>query len=473
MSDRSPALVWFRNDLRLADHPALAAAAASGRPLVLAYVLDDHSPGRWKLGGAARWWLHHALQALTGAVAQRGGRLILRRGRFDEAILALARETHAGDVHWNASVEPWRSAGEARLQNALQAAGVRVRVHQGEGLFAPEAVRNGQGEPFKVFTPFWRACLKLGRPRDPLPAPEALAGPHANSESLEDWALVPTAPDWAGGLRATWRPGEAEAHARLRAFLARALADYGQHRNLPGLEGTSRLSPHLRFGEISPVQIWAAAEQTGADPAAFLSEIGWREFSRHLLAQFPELAERAFRPEFDAFPWRSDAQGFTAWRRGRTGFPIVDAGMRQLWQTGWMHNRVRMIAGSFLIKDLLIDWREGQAWFWDTLVDADLATNAASWQWVAGSGADAAPYFRVFNPTTQAAKFDPEGAYIRRWLPELAQLPVPALFEPAAASPLELAGAGLRLGETYPRPIVAHDEARLRALAALKSLRAA
>jgi len=472
MPDRSPVLVWFRNDLRLADNPALAAAAARGRPLVLVYVLDDASPGRWRLGGAARWWLHHSLQALARTIAQRQGRLILRRGRFEAVIEALVRETQAGEVHWNASVEPWRSAGEARLRDSLSRFGVRCVSHEGEGLFAPEAVRNGQEQPFKVFTPFWRACLKLGRPRQPLPAPPQLAGPDAPSEPLESWGLLPTSPDWAGGLRANWRPGEDEAQTRLAAFLQRALDGYGQHRNLPGVEGTSRLSPHLRFGEISPVQVWAGAERAGPDAASFLSEIGWREFSRHLLAQFPALPERAFRPEYDAFPWRADPAGFRAWRQGRTGFPIVDAGMRQLWETGWMHNRVRMIVGSFLIKDLLIDWREGEAWFWDTLVDADLASNAASWQWVAGSGADAAPYFRIFNPAAQAAKFDADGAYIRRWVPELGTLPASALFDPAAASPLELAAAGVRLGETYPKPIVAHDAARLRALAALKTLKA-
>jgi deoxyribodipyrimidine photo-lyase len=469
----SPSLVWLRNDLRLTDNPALSAAASTGRPLLLVYVLDDAAAGRWRLGGAARWWLHHSLEALGKDVAARGGRLILRRGDSVSVLGALLRETNAAALSWNASVEPWRGAIEQQLRAICRDAGVRVEQHEGEGLFAAQHVRNGSGEPFKVFTPFWRACLKLGRPRDPLPAPARLEGPAAASEALADWALLPSKPDWAGGLRETWRPGEAAAQARLAAFVEGAVAGYGEQRNVPGVDGTSRLSPHLRFGEISPVQVWAAAEKSGHDSASFLSEIGWREFSRHLLAQFPQLPERAFRPAYEDFPWRDDPEGLEAWRRGRTGYPIVDAGMRQLWRTGWMHNRVRMITASFLIKHLLVDWRSGQDWFWDTLVDADLASNAASWQWVAGSGADAAPYFRVFNPITQGEKFDPQGLYIRRWLPELARLPDPWLAAPWTAPPLTLEAAGVRLGQTYPRPMVQHDAARARALAALKDLREA
>jgi len=470
-AEAAPALVWFRNDLRLADHPALSAAVATGRPIALLYVLDDVSPGRWALGGAARWWLHHALSALEADIAGKGGRLILRHGKSAETVWEVAEAIGAASVHWHAAVEPWQAREDARLRQRLQAKGVRVDESEGAGIFPPLAIRNNAGEPFKVFSPFWRACLKEGRPRDPLPAPAALQGPDCPSESLASWALLPAKPDWAGGLRASWTVGEAAAHGRLRRFLDRAVQRYGAQRNNPGTEGTSRLSPHLRFGEISPVQIWAAAEDAPGDADKFLSEVGWREFSRHLLGQFPELPERNFRSQFDAFPWRSDEVLLEAWRRGRTGYPIVDAGMRELWETGWMHNRVRMIVASFLIKHLLIDWRQGEDWFWDTLVDADLANNAASWQWVAGSGADAAPYFRIFNPVSQAEKFDPDGAYIRRWLPELADLRAPDMFAPWEADAFSLRAAGVRLGETYPHPIVDHAKARAHALAAFERIK--
>lgn len=470
-AERAPAVVWLRHELRLADNPALHAAAQSGRPLVVLYVLDDAAAGRWRAGGASRWWLHHSLASLERDIAARGGRLTLRRGLADQLVPALCEEAGAAALHFSHAVEPYQAAQDARVAASLRGRGVEVREHEGAGLFAPGEIRNGQSEPFKVFSPFWRACLKAGRPREPLPAPASLEGPELPSEPLQAWALLPTRPDWAGGLREAWTPGEALAHQRLQAFLAAAVKRYGVERNAPGMEGTSRLSPHLHFGEISPVQIWAAAERAEGDTDKFLSEVGWREFSRHLLWQFPELPERNFRPQFDRFPWGNTPELLEAWRRGRTGYPIVDAGMRQLWGSGWMHNRVRMICASFLVKHLLIDWREGEAWFWDTLVDADLANNSASWQWVAGSGADAAPYFRVFNPITQAEKFDPEGGYIRRWVPELAKLPAPAIFAPWQASPLELAAGGVRLGETYPAPIVDHSEARTRALAAFERIK--
>ena len=307
--------------------------------------------------------------------------------------------------------------------------GATFRRFAGGLLFEPEVPRTKSGDPFRVFTPFYKACLTLDAPKPPLPRPESSLSAPADwpgSEGLEDWGLLPTEPDWAGGMREAWEPGEAGAKARLLWFLDEAMGGYSDQRNRPDRPGTSGLSPHLHFGEVSPHQCWQAVENRLAEDdrgarggRSFLRELVWREFSYHLLSHWPHLPERAFRPEFMAFPWDEDEAALKAWQQGRTGYPIVDAGMRELWQTGWMHNRVRMITASFLIKDLMIPWQVGENWFWDTLVDADLANNAASWQWVAGSGADAAPYFRVFNPTLQGKKFDPNGDYVRRYVPEL------------------------------------------------------
>jgi len=470
----APAIVWFRQDLRISDNPALAAAAASGRPVVCLYVLDDETPGRWRAGGAARWWLHHSLRALEGALAGLGARLVLRRGRADAVVPALAAEIGAGAAFWNRRYEPYGMACDAGIKAALRADGLDVESFNAALLREPWETRNGQGGAFKVFTPFWRAVLRLGPSRALAKTPSRLRpGPAAAGDTLEDWALTPSQPDWAGGLRRTWTPGEAAAQARLQAFLAGALAGYSDARNVPGQATTSGLSPHLHFGEIGPLQVWSAVtalSASGRDAEKFLSELGWREFSYGLLAESPDLPERAWRPAFDRFPWADDPSGLAAWRRGRTGYPIVDAGMRELWETGWMHNRVRMIAASFLVKHLRIDWRLGQDWFWDTLVDADLASNAASWQWVAGSGADAAPYFRIFNPISQGETYDRDGAYVRRWVPELARLPNALIHRPWEASAGILADAGVRLGSTYPAPIVEHGAARARALAAFEEL---
>jgi deoxyribodipyrimidine photo-lyase len=341
-------------------------------------------------------------------------------------------------------------------------------------LFEPWTVSTQGGQPFKVYTPFAKACRAAPEPPLPLPAPARLPAVAAVPPglALDDLALLPRKPDWAGGLRAAWRPGEAGAQQRLERFLASAIEGYKEDRNRPDLESTSRLSPHLRFGEISPRQLWHAArgrEGRGADH--FVSELLWREFSYHLLFHFPELPDRNWRASFDAFPWADDPAALEAWRRGRTGFPIVDAGMRELWQTGWMHNRVRMIVGSFLVKDLMLPWQRGKEWFWDTLVDADLANNAASWQWVAGCGADAAPYFRVFNPMLQGEKFDPAGDYVRRYVPELARMPAQFIHRPWEADDATLRAAGVELGRSYPRPLVDHGQARDRALAAFATLK--
>jgi deoxyribodipyrimidine photo-lyase len=456
----APVIIWFRQDLRLADNPALAAALATGQPVLCLYIHDDETPGIWRPGGASRWWLHQSLQVLSDDIGQIGGSLTLRRGAAEDVLLRLVADTQATAVFWNRCYEPFAVERDKRLKTKVTQVGVRAESFNGSLLFEPWEVRTGAGTAFKVFTPFWRAACALPGPGRPLPAPRKLTPAAATSERLDDWHLQPTTPDWAGGLRAMWTPGEAGARARLKAFL-KHLDGYRAARDRPGTDGTSRLSPHLHFGEISPRQVWHAVAARESDGDKFLSEIGWREFAHHLLFTHPTLPEQPLDPKFAAFPWVDDDEGFAAWTRGRTGFPIVDAGMRQLWRTGWMHNRVRMIAASFLIKHLGIDWRRGEAWFWDTLVDADLANNAASWQWVAGCGADAAPFFRIFNPVLQGEKFDPGGAYIRAWIPELKHLPDTFIHKPWTA-PQPPPG--------YPAPILDLAERRARALAAFKSL---
>lgn len=476
----APVIVWFRQDLRLADNPALSAAAASGAPVIPVFIREEDPADPWPLGGASRWWLHGSLSALAADLAVAGSPLVLRRGPPAHVLRDLIAETGADTVLWNRRYEPAARARDEAIKAALKAGGLRVESVNGALLFEPWTVRGKTGEPYRVFTPFWKACLALPEPPAPLPAPVRLNAPAVApaGDRLTDWGLLPTAPDWAGGLRDTWTPGETGARRRLAAFLDGPVAVYKTERDRPDRPSVSRLSPHLHFGEISPRQVWHAARHaaaaqperaTGVD--AFLREVGWREFSVNLLHHLPLLPESPLDARFARFPWCDDPAGLAAWQRGRTGYPIVDAGMRQLWQSGWMHNRVRMIAASFLIKDLLIPWQAGQAWFWDTLVDADLANNAASWQWVAGCGADAAPYFRIFNPVLQGEKFDPAGAYVRRWVPELAHLPDAWIHKPWEAPPAVLAGAGVRLGQTYPRPLVDHAAARTRALAALETIK--
>ncbi|MCA0450578.1 MAG: DNA photolyase family protein [Proteobacteria bacterium] len=466
----APLLVWFRQDLRLADNPALRAAIETGAPVVPVYILDDETPGQWKRGGASRWWLHHSLASLARDLEKRGAKLILRRGKAGDVLAKLIAETKASGVYWNRCYEPFAVNRDKALKAALEAKGLAARSFNASLIFEPLTVLSKSGTPFRVFTPFWKACLAAEAPPLPIPAPKKIPAPATSpkSDALDAWKLLPTKPDWAGGF-AVWTPGEAGAQARLMRFVGEALDGYGNLRDRPDIEGTSRLSPHLHFGEISPRQCFHA----GAASPKFQSELGWREFSAHLLFSQPDLPETSLRREFAEFPWRENKAHLRAWQKGQTGYPIVDAGMRELWQTGWMHNRVRMIAASFLVKHLLQPWRAGEDWFWDTLVDADLASNAASWQWVAGCGADAAPYFRIFNPILQGAKFDPDGTYIRRFVPELAKLPTKYLFAPWEAPDAVLAQAGVVLGKTYPKPIVDHGEARTRALAAFQSLKAA
>ena len=473
-------LYWYRDDLRLTDNPALTAAIDHGPALCL-YIFDEGGSRR-PLGGASRWWLSRSLATLGKALAAKGGELVLMRGDPAAIIPRLVEAAGVDLVTWNRRYDAESIALDSRLKAKLGEAGTKVETFNAALLNEPWQVKTKTGDPVKVFTPYWRAARERGDPPAPIPAPSrieplrlqaALAG---EALSLADLALEPSKPDWAGGLREAWTPGEEAAAETLGEFLTGPLDGYGEGRNRPDYVSTSRLSPHLRFGEIGPRQIWHAtrsaiesgeARAGSSDAEKFLSEIGWREFSYHLLFYNPELATQNYNRRFDAFPWRQDDAALAAWQRGLTGYPIVDAGLRELWATGWMHNRVRMITASFLIKHLLIDWRQGEEWFWDTLVDADPANNAASWQWVAGSGADAAPYYRIFNPVTQGLKFDPKGGYVRRWIPEIAGLDDALIHEPWTADAAALGRAGIVMGETYPRPIVDLDFGRRRALDAL------
>ncbi|MGX1788435.1 cryptochrome/photolyase family protein [Bosea sp. NPDC055332] len=479
-----PALLWFRDDLRLSDNPALRAAIDHG-PLVCLYVFDT-STDRRPLGGAARWWLSRSLRALSEAISAKGGELLILRGDPAELLPRIVREADVGHVAWNRRYDGAAVALDKALKAALTEADVTVESFNANLLNEPWQVKTKADGPFKVFTPYWRAVRENGEPAAPLPAPTRLskatlpAALRQQALTVTDLALEPTAPDWSGGLRDAWTPGEDGAQERLASFLDETLKGYRDGRDRPDRRSTSQLSPHLRFGEISPRQIWhatKAALETGNTPGSasdaekFFSEIGWREFSYHLLFHNPGLASVNYDRRFDAMSWEKDEAGLAAWQKGMTGYPIVDAGLRELWQTGWMHNRVRMITASFLIKHLLTDWRAGEAWFWDTLVDADPANNPASWQWVAGSGADAAPYFRVFNPVTQGEKFDPKGAYVRRFIPELAELDDKFIHRPWEAPASVLKQAGIALGQDYPKPIVALDFGRRRALDAFAALR--
>ncbi len=462
----APAILWFRRDLRLHDNPTLIGAAAGGRPIVPLFILDDEAPGMRPLGGASRWWLHHSLAGLGQDLARAGLALTLRRGPAEAILAEVAAATGADTIVAGSRPEPDAIARDRALLPALRRRGLILTLVPGSLLFSPSRLVTASGSPFKVFTPFWRAAQALGDPPSPTGIPALVPGPACDGDDLDAWGLRPSAPDWAGGLRRLWTPGETTARKRLARFIDEDLAGYSRRRDLPAANATSLISPHLAWGEISAGQVWHAARareaEQPAEAAKFLSELGWREFSSHLLLASPDLATANWRADFDRFPWRDDPAAFRAWTRGLTGYPLVDAGMRELRATGYMHNRVRMIAGSFLVKHLLTDWRLGEAWFWDNLVDADHASNAANWQWVAGSGADAAPYFRIFNPVLQGERYDPDGAYVRRWVPELGDLPATAIHKPwtQATQPRD-----------YPPPIVDHQVARARALAAFQQLK--
>ncbi|MEX0503026.1 deoxyribodipyrimidine photo-lyase [Alphaproteobacteria bacterium LSUCC0719] len=468
---RPLSIFWFRQDLRLADNPGLCAAAARGEVLPV-YILDDVNAGDDRMGAASRWWLHHSLTALKDSL---GGTLHVAAGDALTLIPALARKTGASAVFWNRSYESWLIERDTALKTALGDAGIEAESHNGALLWEPWEVKKGDGTPFKVFTPFYRrGCLAAPPPRVPLAVPDITVTDTAPDSDIAALDLLP-ARDWGDMLTPHWQIGEVGARDRLAAFLDHGLAGYKDGRNLPAAPNVSRLSPHIHWGEISVNQIWHAARDRPDLPESdvdnFCSELGWREFSHSLLYFNPDLKRRNLQTKFDGFDWRDDAGLLRAWQKGRTGIPFVDAAMRELWQTGYMHNRMRMVTGSFLVKNLRLHWHHGEAWFWDCLVDADHASNSASWQWIAGCGADAAPYFRVFNPVTQGEKFDPDGDYTRRFLPELARLPKKYLYAPWTAPQAVLAEAGVRLGETYPRPVVDLKESREAALAAFSALR--
>ena len=473
---------WLRHDLRLADNPALAAAVNTGGAVVPVFIWSPEEESPWPPGGASKWWLHQSLAALDLQLRAAGSRLVFRRGPASATLRQLMKETGARHVFWNRRYEPACVARDKLVKEALRVEGLHVESFNAALLHEPWTIQNQSGKPFQIFTPFWRHCLAKPDPAGPLPAPQQLASPvrWPKSLALDELNLEPRI-KWAEGIRAAWRPGEAGAHTALKQFLASAFDDYSEKRNRPDVAGTSRLSPHLHFGEISPRQVWhglksmatkrglATAQWRGSQ---FLTEIGWREFAHHLLYHFPHTDAQPLRADFKEFCWREDAEWLTAWQKGGTGYPIVDAGMRELWTTGWMHNRVRMIVASFLVNDLLLSWQQGARWFWDTLVDADLAQNTLGWQWTAGCGADAAPFFRVFNPTTQGLKFDPIGDYVRRWCPELSKLPTKWIHQPEKAPPEVLRAAGVALGRNYPQPVVSHAIARdvaLEAFARIKS----
>ncbi len=474
-------VVWFRRDLRVTDNPALLAAAARGGPVVGLFVWAPEEEGDWPPGSASRWWLHHSLQRLDASLRERGSRLILRRGPTLDAIPNVLRSCHCDAVFWNRLYDPDIVQRDIGIKQRLRECEVRAESFNGSLLLEPWELRSVSVAPYQIFTPFWKACLARLAPDRPRPAPERLPGMSRWPDSLavSDLKLEPEI-DWAAGLRAAWTPGEEGGAFALRRFLEEGLAHYADERNRPDKPSTSRLSPHLHFGEISTRQVWHAVHHQGHSNCdekiddnvrVFLSELGWREFAHHLLYHFPHSSHAPLREEFRRFPWQTNVAHLKAWQRGRTGYPIVDAGMRELWQTGWMHNRVRMIVASFLVKHLLIPWTEGAKWFWDTLVDADLANNTLGWQWTAGCAADAAPYFRVFNPILQGQNFDPDGHYVRRWVPELRAVPTQCIHCPWKMPNDVESKARLSFGKDYPPPIVEHDQSRIRALEAWNTIK--
>jgi deoxyribodipyrimidine photo-lyase len=466
-----PLIVWFRQDLRLADNPALAAAVKTGTPILPVYALDDVNAGPWKMGGASRFWLHHSLNALNDSL---NGKMVFLKGDALVQIPALVKETGAQGVYWNRCYEPWRIKRDKILKENLKHMNVAAESFNGSLLWEPWDVLKDDGTPYKVFTPFFRkGCLSKAPPREPLPKPKTLDLLSHKGETLSALSLLPSKPEprWDKKMEEYWTIGEDGAHKALRAFLNLGIHNYKEGRNFLTGDHCSHLSPHLHFGEVSPNQVWyaAAAKGDGKDIDHFHSELGWREFSYSLLYHFPDLPEKPLQERFAAFPWDKSDSNLEAWKRGQTGYPIVDAAMRQMWEMGYMHNRARMVVGSFLVKNLLLHWIDGEKWFWDCLCDADLANNAASWQWIAGCGADAAPYFRVFNPVLQGEKFDPDGTYVRRYVPELKNLPDKYLHQPWTAPEDVLKKAGVVLGQTYPHPIVDHAQSRDRALEAFEA----
>ncbi len=476
-----PVIVWFTNDLRLCDNAALTRAAASGRPIVPVFVLDEHTPGDRVMGAASHWWLERSLKSLSASISASNGNLVLRRGETVQALQALIDETGAGAVYFSRNHAPWSGSLEQRVASMCEGKSVECKRFAGFLMHDPASTLTGGGGPYKVYSPFSRKCFATLSPREPysVPARLSFSTDEIATDNLQAWALYTAIPDWAHQFESRWQPGEAGARDKLARFLEQPVQHYGTARNFPAEFATSRLSPHLHFGEVSPLQVWHACTHVMAASGAradeggqvFLKEILWREFSYHLLHHWPELPSQPFKREFADFPWQSSSVLLQAWQQGQTGIPIVDAGMRELWATGWMHNRVRMIVASLLVKNLRIHWREGERWFWDTLVDADIGANAASWQWVSGCGADAAPYFRIFNPVLQGEKFDPDGTYVRKWVPELNDMHAKYIHKPWLAPESALTKAAVELGKSYPRPIVDLGKTRDAALDAYKTIR--
>jgi len=474
-----PTLVWLREDLRLDDNPALRAAADGGGAVLCLFILDDDVAHDMAMGGAQHWWLHHTLEALAADLGKAGGRLILRRGDSAAIVPEVAEAMGAGAVFWNRRYMPWQIEQDKTLKEAL-AEDHDVKSFNGRLLNEPWQIETKTGGPYKVYTPYWKQ-VQARDIRDPLPKVTKLKAPDLDlpTDDLGSWDLLPIQPNWAEGFEPIWTPGERGARKRWLAWLkTQGPNTYNDSRNRPDLDDTSRMAPHIHFGEISIVTMYremqdkiAAGDVPEEHGKVFLSELAWREFSYNLTFHFPTMFDAPLMEKFAKFEWDNDEAQFDAWTKGLTGYPIVDAGMRQLWREGHMHNRVRMIVGSFLVKDLLIDWRKGMAWFWDTLVCADPAANTASWQWIAGCGADAAPFFRIFNPISQGEKFDPEGDYVKRHCPELAKLPKKYVHKPWEAPPFVLRDAGIELGKNYPHPIVDHGIMRKEALARYEAIK--
>lgn len=470
--DNNPIIVWFRRDLRISDNPALSEAVKTGQPVICLYIYEDEAPR--PLGEASLLWLHHSLKSLSVDLKKIGAKLYLRKGRAGSILNDIRTKTQAGSIYWNRRYEEAARERDKALKTDLSAQRIEVKSFRANLLSEPWTVKTKTDGYYKVFTPYWRRAQDYIDISEPLHAPKNIQTYQGNLDSdvLLDWALCPRNPNWAKKILPHWSIGSDGAAKALEAFVEGSIEDYPDDRNRPDKEtGTSRLSPHLAFGEISPKQIWHGCKNDMTKAQKFLAEIGWREFSYVLLFHNPKLATENFKPDFDKFEWNTDETALQAWQMGQTGYPFVDAGMRELWQTGWQHNRVRMVTASFLIKHLLIDWRNGEEWFWDTLVDADPASNAASWQWVAGSGADASPYFRIFNPFTQGEKFDPNGDYVRKYVPELKAMPNKFIHRPWEAPKQVMRQAGVELGKTYPNPIVDHKFARERALGNYKNIR--
>jgi len=471
-----PIVIWFRQDLRIEDQPILSKAIDRGVPIIPLYIWSPEDAGKWSVGAAGKWWLHHSLTCLQSGLSELGLTLIIRQENPLKTLLDIIEETNAKTVLWNRCYEPFAIHRDTLIKSSLKEKGVEVISFNGSLLHEPWTILNKENKPFQIFTYYWKQCLKTSEPDLPLQTnPQVI--PYAKkiaSAPIPSLELLPKI-HWDIGLQENWQPGEKHAKLALKKAIRSVISHYLESRDFPALEGTSGLSPYIHFGEISPNTIWHAVKAEKDLPPlqaeAFLRQLGWREFGYYLLYHFPDTPEFPLHRKFEQFPWKEDQEALDCWKKGLTGYPIIDAGMRQLRKTGWMHNRIRMIVGSFLVKDLLIPWQEGEKWFWDTLVDADLANNTLGWQWVGGCGADAAPYFRIFNPILQSTKFDAKGEYIKMWVPELASLPTKWLHCPWKAPEEVLRQAGITLGITYPKPIVDHDQARLRALEAFSALK--